>query len=252
MTNLRSRLAALPPDRRELLEQRLAALLAAQGTARRERIAPRDRSRPTPLGLAQQREWAVERVRGANNITGSFRVEGALDPDLLSTVLTDVVRRHEVLRSTFEVGDGGLPVQVVHPVSRVPVPVLDLTGRDPEAQRREVRRHYAAQVTGNFPPAEPLRLRLTLLRLAEQTHVALFCTDHAASDAWSMSILVQEIAALYHRHRNGGTPLPELDLQFADFAAWQREQMDEARIAAEVRHWERTLAGIRSGPTLPT
>ena len=252
MTDLRSRLAALPADRRELLEQRLAMLLAEQGSGRRERIAPRDRSRPTPLGLAQQREWAVERVRGANNITGAFRVEGELDPDLLSTLLTDVVRRHEVLRSTFEVGEDGAPVQVVHPVMKVPVPVLDLAHLDAAQQAREIRRHYAAQVTGNFPPEEPLRLRLVLLRLAEQTHVALFCTDHAASDAWSMSILVREIAALHNLHRNGGTPLPEPDIQFGDFAAWQRGRMDEERIAAEVRHWERTLAGIRGGSALPT
>jgi amino acid adenylation domain-containing protein/non-ribosomal peptide synthase protein (TIGR01720 family) len=252
MTDLRSRLAALPPDRRELLEQRLAALLAARGPAHRERIAPRDRSRPTPLGIAQQREWAVERVRGANNIAGVFRVEGDLDADLVSTVLTDVVRRHEVLRSTFDVGPDGVPVQVVHPVTQVPVPVIDLTHLDAEQQKREVRRQFAGQVTGNFPPGEPVRLRLVLLRLAEQTHVALFCTDHTASDGWSMAILVREIAALYQLHRNGGAPLREPEIQFGDFAAWQREHVDEDLIAAEVRHWERTLAGIRSGHTLPT
>src|SRR5438045_2572204 len=125
--------------------------------------------------------------------------------------------------------------------------LLEQAHLDAAQQAREIRRHYAAQVTGNFPPEEPLRLRLVLLRLAEQTHVALFCTDHAASDAWSMSILVREIAALHNLHRNGGTPLPEPDIQFGDFAAWQRGRMDEERIAAVVRHWERTLAGIRGG-----
>jgi amino acid adenylation domain-containing protein/non-ribosomal peptide synthase protein (TIGR01720 family) len=251
MTDVQSRIAALSPQQRERLEQRLAELVAARGPGQVERIKPRDRSRPTPLGIAQQREWAVEQVRGANNITGAFRVEGALDVDLLSRVLTEVTERHEVLRSTVEI-QGAVPVQVVRPVTAVPIPVVDLSRRTEREQRDEVRRRCLAEMSLRFDPADPRRLRVTLLRLAAGTHVALFSSDHAAADAWSMAIIVREIAARYDRHRSGGPGLPAPEIQFGDFAAWQRERFDAERVDAELRHWRETLDGIPAALTLPT
>ncbi|WP_051723653.1 non-ribosomal peptide synthetase [Micromonospora chokoriensis] len=251
MTDLRSQIAALSPERRALLESRLARLMAERGP-RDGRITPRDRSTPTPLGLAQQREWASERVRGANNITAAFRVEGTLDLDLLGTVLTEVVERHEVLRTTVRVGADGAPVQLVGEVARVTVPVVDLGQLSPEEQHAEARRRYAAELTRAFGADDPLRLRVTLLRLSDETHLALFAIDHVVSDAWSMAILVQEIATLYAVHRHGGPRPPAPPVQFGDFAAWQRERLTPERTAAELRHWQETLAGIPGGLGVPT
>jgi len=252
MTDLRSRIAALSPEQRAVLESKVAGLIADRGPAPSARIKPRDRSKPTPLGIAQQREWAIERLRAANNIAGAFRVEGAVDLDLLSRVLTEVTERHEVLRSTVEMQRDGVPVQVVHPATPVPIPVADLSHLTPDKQRDEVLRRCEAGILRPFDPQDPQRLRLTMLRLAPETHVALFTTDHAASDAWSVAILVQELAALYAVERDGGAALPPPEIQFGDFAAWQREQFDEERLAAELRHWKETLDGIPAGLALPT
>jgi hypothetical protein len=250
MADLRSRIAALSPAQRALLESRVADLVAAQGSAP-DRIKPRDRSRPAPLGIAQQREWAIARLRGANNIAGAFRVEGELDVSLLSLVLTEVVERHEVLRSTVEIGDGGVPVQTTRPVVPVRIGVADLTDLAAEQQLEQVRRIGRAEAVRPFDPDECPRLRVRLLRLAPDVHVAVLVTDHAASDAWSLGILTQEIAALYAMHRAGGPGLPRPGIQFADFAAWQREQVGEERIAAELAHWRRTLDGIPATMALP-
>ncbi|MBB2914114.1 amino acid adenylation domain-containing protein [Streptosporangium becharense] len=256
MTDELSRIAALSPQKRELLERRLAELATARASAHDDgtgdRIGPRDRSVPTPLGIAQQREWAVERFRGANNITGAFRIEGELDLDLLSLVLTEVVERHEVLRSTFDIDAGGTPVQTVHEAGRVPIPVVDLSGLAPGEQSAELRRRCLAEVSRRFDPKDPLRLRITMFHLAEHTTVALFATDHAASDAWSLSIIVQEVAQLYQARRGLGAAPPAPQIQFGDFAAWQRGRHDEQRISEEVKYWREVMDGVPTGSALQT
>ncbi|MFK0112065.1 amino acid adenylation domain-containing protein [Streptomyces sp. NPDC091217] len=252
MVDLQSRIAALSPQKRALLEQRLAERTAAHAGGSRERIEPRDRSQATPLAFQQEREWAIGRFRPANNIPGAFRVEGALDLGLLSRVLTEVTERHEVLRSTVELREDGQRVQVVHPVTPVPTPVTDLSGRTPEQQSEEVLLRWKAEVVRPFDQAHPLRLRTSLLRMAEDNHVVLITTDHAAADLVSVAILVQEFAALYAGHQNGvGNVLAPLDIQYGDFAAWQRG-FGEQGVAAEVEHWRKALDGIPGALTLPS
>lgn len=253
MTDLQQRIAALSPEQRRVLEARLADLAAARGPAPEDRISPRDRARPTPLGFAQQREWAVERFRSANNITGAIRLEGRLDMPLLSGVLTEILDRNEVLRSIVEISQDGTPVQVVQPVTAVPTPVVDLSSLSGEQQREEVRRRCMAEVLRPFDPRDPQRLRVTLLQLARDMHVALFATDHAASDAWSLSTIAQELATLVGIHQNaGGRSLPRPQIQFGDFAAWQRARFSEERIAAELRHWREVLGGLPASSAFPT
>ena len=252
MTDLDRRIAALTPQQRAVFESRLAGLTAAQPSAGYDRIRPRDRSRPTPLGLAQQREWAIGRFRLANNVTGALRLRGEIHLPLMSRVLTEILSRHEVLRSTVEIGTDNTPVQVVQPVTPVPTPVVDLSHLPEQDQPAEVRRRTRAEVVRPFDPADPQRLRVTLLRLAEQEHIAVFATDHAASDAWSLAIIVQELASLYEIQCAGaGRVLPDPEIQFGDFAAWQRERFDAERTAAEVRHWKNALADMPAGMTLP-
>jgi amino acid adenylation domain-containing protein/non-ribosomal peptide synthase protein (TIGR01720 family) len=252
MTDLQRRIAALPPEKRAVLEARLADLAAERGPVAYDRIAPRDRSRPAPLGVAQQREWAVGRYRSVNNITGALRLEGRLDLSMLSRVLTDILDRHEVLRSTVEMPDGATPVQVVQPSTAVPTPVVDLTHLTPEQQRDEVDRRGRADAVLPFDPADPQRLRVTLLKLDEDVHVALFAADHAASDAWSLAIIVEELAALFRERLNGGGPgRPPPQIQFGDFAAWQRERLDDERMAAEVEYWRQALADMPAEMALP-
>jgi amino acid adenylation domain-containing protein/non-ribosomal peptide synthase protein (TIGR01720 family) len=251
MTDLQRRIAGLSPQQREMLERRLADRAAARGPAPDNRIEPRDRSGPAPLSIQQQREWAFGNFRGANNIIGAFRVEGEFDRDMLSRALTEVTDRHEVLRSTVEQQADGARVQVVQPVTPVPVPVEDLTHLTDAEQRAEVQRRWETEVVTPFDPAQHQRLRISLLRLAPARHVVLITTDHAAGDLVSMSILVQEFAALYvMRQANGGT-LPPVEIQYGDFAVWQRT-IEAQRIDAEREHWRRTLEGVPPGLALPS
>jgi amino acid adenylation domain-containing protein len=249
MTDLESRIAALSPQQREVLERRLAERAAPSGPGQ-ERIAPRDRTLPTPLSIQQQREWAFGHFRGANNIIGAFRVEGEVDRELLGRALTDVTERHEVLRSTVEQQADGTRVQVVSPVSPVPVPVEDLTHLTEDEQRAEVRRRWEREVGTPFAPTA-LRLRIALLHLGPARHVVLITTDHAAGDLVSMNFLVQEFAALYVLRREGGGALPPPEVQYGDFAVWQRA-VEERRIEAEREHWRETLDGVAPGLALPT
>ncbi|MGC5016345.1 amino acid adenylation domain-containing protein [Streptosporangium sp. DT93] len=251
MTDLQSRIAALSPQQRAILERRLADMAAARGSAPEERITPRDPAQPIPLAFQQEREWAITQFRSANNIPGAFRVEGHLDLAVLSRVLTEVVDRHEILRSTVQLQQDGTRVLMAHPLTPVPTPLVDLSDHTPEQQRAEVLRRWKAEVMQPFDREQPLRLRTTILRMTEDNHVVLITTDHTAADLVSMAILVQEFAALYAMHLNGGPGLPALEIQYADFASWQRE-FGEKQMAAEVNHWRQTLEGIPGVLTLPS
>jgi amino acid adenylation domain-containing protein/non-ribosomal peptide synthase protein (TIGR01720 family) len=251
VTDVRQRLTELSDDERAVLEARLDQAMAARATSVDRRILPRDRSVPAPLSFSQQREWATERLRSANNISSALHVEGALDVDVLGRALAEIVRRHEVLRSTIEMTDRGA-VQVVGIACAVPTPVVDLSDRSPVEQGERLRRAALDEVTRPFDATGPLMLRVTLFRLAVDHHLVLLSLNHAASDAWSLAVLVRELVVLYPAFRDGElSPLPELELQFADFAAWERGYLDQERIESQLRYWRAALDGIPARLTLP-
>ncbi|BCB89239.1 non-ribosomal peptide synthetase [Phytohabitans suffuscus] len=255
MSDARSRIAALSPEQRALLESRVADLAAARRPGRGDGIQPRDRGKPTPLSYAQRREYALERFRPSNNISGALRIEGDteddVDLDLLSRILTEIMARHEVLRTTVEVVDR-TPVAVVHPVTPIPIPVIDITQLGPEAQRPEVRRLYELEVTRPFAPEEPQRMRCTAVRLAPNIYVALISTHHSSSDGWSMAIVFKEVAQLYPMLREAReSDLPPPPIQYGDFAVWQREHLGEEWMAGEVAYWKEVLDGIPPRLALP-
>jgi amino acid adenylation domain-containing protein len=252
MTDIQNRIAALSAEQRALLESRVANLAATRGAAQREPIQPRDRVRPTPLSFAQQREWALERFRPSNNIIGALRLEGDVDLELLGRVMTEVTVRHEVLRSTVEMVDR-TPVQVVHPVTPVPVGVVDLSHLNHDQQRAEMRRHYDAEVMRPFPQDQAQRLRATVLRLAPTTYIALLIVHHASSDGWSTAIIIRDAAEQYRALRIGKeAKLPPLPIQYGDFAAWQREHLGDDRIQSDLKYWKEELADIPPRLELPT
>ena len=146
----------------------------------------------------------------------------------------------------MELQADGPPAQVVHPTTPVPVPVVDLSHLTAEEQRAHVRDRWQAEIETAFDPRQRLRLRSCLFRLADRTHVVFITADHVAADAVSVGLLVQEFAALYV-----GARLDPLEIQFGDFAAWQRG-VEKERIADEVEHWRRTLADVPAGLALPS
>nr|AWI62628.1 nonribosomal peptide synthetase [Cystobacter sp.] len=214
-------------------------------------------ARELPLSFGQQRLWFLEQLQPGNAAYHMFvplRADGVLEPVLLKRCLEALVRRHESLRTTF-VGRAGQPLQVIHESMEVPLPLLDLRDRlsrtEPSEQEVEVRRHAAEVVRAPFDLEHGPLVRAVLLRLADEQFVLLFALHHIIADGWSLGVLVRELAALYAAFAEGrSSPLPELPIQYADFALWQRRELEEV-LAAEWEWWARTLASPRPLLELP-
>ncbi|HEV2735927.1 MAG TPA: condensation domain-containing protein, partial [Longimicrobiaceae bacterium] len=230
-------------DRRSLLKELLRERRSADD---RDRVPRRSLPGPWPLSFAQQRLWVVDRLEPASaayNLPYALRLRGELDAAALRASLQALVDRHETLRTTFA-ERGGAPVQVVHPAAPMPLVELDLRGL-PEAEREaEAVRVAAEEALRPFDLARGPLLRCTLLRVGEAEHVLCFTMHHIVSDGWSRRVLVREVSALYAAFGRGEEPrLPELPVQYADFALWQRERLSGPVLEEQVRYWRERLAG---------
>ncbi|MES1244615.1 MAG: amino acid adenylation domain-containing protein, partial [Acidobacteriota bacterium] len=247
---------------RALFEEPNIAALAArvQGLLREGRglrvppIRPVPREGPLELSFAQQRLWFIEQLEPggfAYNLTSPLRVNGALDVDLLSRCLTDVVRRHETLRTRFSILDGR-PVQMIDPPAPQGVPVVDLAGLPRDAAEAEARRVMRADARQPFDLSTGPLFRLTVLRRAVDEWDVLLTMHHVVTDGWSMGLLVRELSILYEAfHRRQPSPLPEPEIQYADFAAWQRQWLAGDVLARELAHWRDRLGGAPQSSDLP-
>ncbi|HYU36097.1 MAG TPA: amino acid adenylation domain-containing protein [Thermoanaerobaculia bacterium] len=205
-----------------------------------------------PLSFGQQRLWFLHQLEPASpayNMPLAVRLTGALSPALLARVFAEVVRRHEALRTTFASRDGR-PVQVIAPQGMVELPVVDLSGlRDRSDQAREI---ALAEALRPFDLERGPLLRLGLVRLAERDWLLLVTMHHIVSDGWSMGVLQREIAALYEAFSQGRpSPLPELPVQYADFAHWQREWLQGDVLEGQLAFWRDRLAGAPAVLELP-
>ena len=190
-------------------------------------VLPVSRGGTLPLSFAQERLWFLAQLEpdsSAYHIPAAFRLTGALNVTALERSLNEIVRRHEALRTTLASVDG-IPVQIIAENRTVPLPALDLSA-SPEAEREAAVRHLNAEAQRPFNLAHDLPLRATLLRLGEQEHVLLLVMHHITSDAWSLGVFLRELAVLYGTFSAGEpSPLPELSVQYADYAVWQRQQL---------------------------
>ena len=250
MTDLAARLAGLSPKKRELLLRQLAK---KQGEPAPERIPRRERTTDRfPLSFSQLREWILVQLEPhtpAYNIPGGARVLGPLDPAVFEASVREIVRRHETLRTTFA-ETGGEPVQVIAPPGEFLVPRIDLSALPPDAREAEAARLTAFEQALPFDLARGPLLRVALVRLAPEDHLALFTMHHIISDGWSLGVFRRELVALYDAFSRGlPSPLPPLPLQYADFAAWQRERLQGEALDEQIAWWRGQLAG--SPPLLP-
>ncbi|HYR11223.1 MAG TPA: amino acid adenylation domain-containing protein, partial [Longimicrobium sp.] len=247
---------------RAVLEAPTIAQLAERVEAARKADAPRlapivrvERTEAMPLSFAQERLWFLDQLQQGNtsyNVPASLRLSGALDADALERALAEVVRRHEVLRSTLR-GRNGSAVQVISPFRGFALPVEDLSSLDADAREAEVRRRVAGEMERPFDLAAGPLVRATLLRLADEEHVLLMTMHHAVTDGWSMGVLYRELGALYAAFAAGReSPLAEPVVQYADYAAWQREQLSGEALEREVGWWKSRLAGAPALLELPT
>jgi amino acid adenylation domain-containing protein len=241
MTDLADRIGGLAPEKRALLARLL-----------REKPA---RFNAFPLSFAQRRLWFLDRMDPAGaayNVPTPVRIRGALDEPALRRALDEVVRRHEVLRSSYAEVDGE-PVQVAAPAAPLPLPVDDVSHLPADAREAAAMRIADAEVRAPFDLAKGGLLRARLVRLAADEHRLLLTAHHIVTDGWSVSVLFGELAALYEAFAAGRpSPLPELTLQYADFAAWQREHLRGERMERLEAYWTARMAGAPALLELPT
>ncbi|HWN42455.1 MAG TPA: amino acid adenylation domain-containing protein, partial [Thermoanaerobaculia bacterium] len=204
-----------------------------------------------PLSFAQQRLWFFEQLQPgspAYNIPIPFRFAGPLRPELLAAALAEVVRRHGALRTTFEVPEGTAePVQVVHPAAGWHLPVIDLSVLPPELREAEAGRIAAEDSRQPFNLRRFPLMRTTLLRLGSQggdtEHRLLATFHHIVSDGWSMELLERELGTLYEAlSADRPSPLPELPVQYGDFAVWQRSWLAGHELERQLTYWRSRLA----------
>jgi amino acid adenylation domain-containing protein len=217
-------------------------------------IVPRGEQRePARLSFAQQRLWFLDqldqRAGAAYRIPLGVRLSGALDLDALHRALNRIIERHEALRTRFEVVNGQ-PVQCIAAHAPFVLARHDLGGAaDVDA---EVARHTSDEAAEPFDLAVGPLVRGRLLRLSEREHVLLVTMHHIVSDGWSISVLIREFGALYRAFSEGrGDPLAPLAIQYADYAAWQREWLAGEVLQNQLAYWKTTLQGAPELSELP-
>ena len=218
-------------------------------------IRPVPRTANMPLSFAQMRLWFLHQLDPASvlyNLPLAIRLRGGVNVAAMEQTLTEIVRRHEVLRTTYATS-GGQPIQVINPPQPFSLPVVDLSALPVDQREAEARRLATAEAMRPFNLSEGPLMRATFLALDEDEYLALFTMHHITSDGWSMALLTREVAVLYEAFSAGAaSPLPELPVQYADFAQWQRNWLRGEVLDAHLDFWKQQLDGAPPVHQLPT
>ena len=200
-----------------------------------------------PLSYAQQRLWFADQLEQGSsvyNMPFMWRFEGEMHSTALQHAITQMVQRHEILRTTFPVREGR-PIQKIAPEMKFVLEEVDLQSLCPEDREAEVTRIADREATWKFNLAEGPLWRMTWLRLDANKHVLLGNLHHIVSDGWSQEIMAQEISQLYEACvQNKTLALPKLRMQYADYAVWQREQFSGGAMEGQLAYWRKQLAGL--------
>lgn len=218
-------------------------------------LLPVKRGGSLPLSFAQQRLWVLAQLEPhgtAYNIPIALRVLGALNLPVLEQSINEVVHRHEMLRTTFGAVEGKA-IQIPASSLKVPLPVIDLQHLSFVEREAAVLRLATAEAQRVFELEYGPMLRMSLLQLGQDEHILLVTLHHIVSDAWSAHVLVREVTALYTAFAAGRpSPLQPLTIQYADFAAWQRQWLSGDVLEKELRYWKDRLKGDLPVLALPT
>ena len=208
-----------------------------------------------PLSSAQERLWFFDRLEpglAVYHVPCALRLCGYLQVPALEETLSEIVRRHEILRTTYTTVDGK-PVQQIQPARPVDLAVADLRELSPDAREVSARQLVASEMNRPFDLGADLMLRARLIRLGLHEHILVLTMHHIASDGWSLGVFFRELTHLYHAFAQGTRgSLPPLPLQYADFAVWQRQQLADGRLQAQLDYWMSQLRGAPPFTVLPT
>ncbi len=250
MSELAKKISELPPEKRKLLLEKLKK----KNEVPDDKIVSvnRDASNAFSLSFAQERLWFLDQLDPggfAYNLPLTVRIFGELNILALGQAINEIVRRHEILRTKL-LTRLGRPVQVVDPELRIEIPVVDLsTTPDPNA---ELQRLAVEEAETPFDLASGPLLRARLLKLDDQEFMLLLTMQHIVTDAWSLGLFFNELAEFYKQCTVGTTtPLPQLAIQYIDYAVWEREQLQGARLEQKLSYWLKQLAAMPSHLELP-
>lgn len=208
-----------------------------------------------PLSFAQQRLWFLHEIdpsSAAYNMPLAFRLSGHLQVSALQRALDEIIRRHEILRTTFDVLDEN-PVQLIAAAGELTLTVTDLSSLPPSLAEAEAERLMSEEAQRPFDLKLGPLIRAMLMRLATDEHVLLVTMHHIISDGWSQTILMNELSAIYEAAvASRDSPLPELPIQYADFAEWQRKWLQGEVLDQQLDYWRKHLTGAPASLELPT
>jgi amino acid adenylation domain-containing protein len=217
-------------------------------------IHPVDRDGNLPLSYSQQRMWLLEQLSSGSaafNLPMGMRLIGALNVPTLEQTFAEVIRRHEVLRTSFPAHDGQ-PVQVIGAAGPWKLGIVDLGGLPREEREGEAKRIASADAQRPFDLSRGPLVRTALLKLEEQEHVVICAMHHLVGDAWSFEVLTRELSRLYESFGEGEpSPLPGLVIQYADYAAWQRKWLAGEVLESRLGYWKQQLEGAETELKLP-
>ncbi|HEX7334407.1 MAG TPA: amino acid adenylation domain-containing protein [Pyrinomonadaceae bacterium] len=244
MSDIAKQITGLSVEKRQLLDRYLknAGLNLTSAI-----IVPQPRNTDKfPLSFAQERLWFLDQLepnRPIYNLPDTHLFKGPLNLEALQRSLSEIVRRHELLRTTFQMVDGK-PVQVIAPPQPFELPVLDISHLT-EAERTAKAQQLADEdSTKPFDLSRGPLFRVQLVRLAPEQHWLLFTMHHIISDGWSLQVMARELSTLYEAYRLGqDSPLPQLPIQYADFAVWQREWLQGEVLEKQLDYWRKQLGG---------
>jgi amino acid adenylation domain-containing protein/non-ribosomal peptide synthase protein (TIGR01720 family) len=259
---------AMPPELVGRLREHKQALIdrlkknRPRADAVPDAIRPAARTGPIPLSFGQERMWFLNQLTPENpsyNLTGAFHIKGRLDIGAMEQSFNEIIRRHEVLRTTFSMQDER-PVQMIGHFPAVQLtPIILADGGDvddgalPDPKRNPNLRHLIVREAETpFDLTEGPLLRLKLLKLSGDEYILLVAMHHIVSDGWSMGIFIREICVCYAAFSSGQpSPLAESPIQYADFAVWQRKNMTPEKLADQFAYWQKQLAGAPPALDLP-
>jgi hypothetical protein len=246
MKDISERISALTPEQRALFEARLKQkglhnqITAVQTIPRRQNR----NSATCPASIDQERLWFIDQLQPGNtayNIFSASRIRGSLNVPIMERVINELIQRHEVLRTTLKSVDG-VPVQVIAPELEITLEPVSLEHLPEEERYDEALRLTTEEFARPFDLEKEPLVRVGLLRLAEDDFVLQVNMQHAITDRWSFAVFEKELAVLYQAFATGQpSPLPELPIQFADYAVWQRERMNSDEYKKDLEYWLRQL-----------
>ena len=253
MNEINNRIAKLSPAKRKLLEQRLQQKV--KDTNRQPTIPPRENPQSAPLSYAQERMWILDKLEPGNpayNRPLNIRITGSLNLAALEKSINEIVRRHEIFRTSFPTVDGQ-PMQVIAPSLTVNLPIVELSHLSINEREKEIDRIAIEAAQQKFELSQLPVIKAKLLHLSETENILLLTMHHIIFDGWSVAVLLKELIAHYEAFvKVEESPLSPLPIQYADLAIWQRQRLQGEVLESQLAYWKQQLGGSLPVLELPT